>query len=198
MGAALLGAPLLSATAGASTVGLFGAGGVFSASVAASTIGGAVLKFAGSELLSGLLTGAGAFGQIQAGNMQADILNMQARQSELSARQESLKGRQQSLAIKKQLERDLSSQNATFAARGVLAGEGSAAAAAEESRQNASDDIDIATFGAEMGSESEKIQAAQDRISAAAAKKAGRNEAINSIAGSKAIRNTANSLLGNL
>lgn len=198
MGVALLGAPLLSAAGGASTVGLFGAGGVFSASVAASTIGTAALKFAGSSLLSGLLTSSAAYGQIQAGNMQAEIFNMQARQSELSAKQESLRGRQQSLQIKKQLERDLAGQNATFAARGVLAGEGSAEAAAAASRENASEDINLATFGAEMGSESQKIQAAQDRISASAAKKSGRNEAISSIAGSKAVQNLGTSLLERL
>lgn len=75
--------------------------------------------------------------------------------------------------IRKQLERDLSSQNATFAARGVLAGEGSSAAAAEASRTNATEDINIATFGAKLGSESEKFQGAQYRSKAANVKTEG-------------------------
>jgi hypothetical protein len=158
-------------------VGAIGAGGVFSASVAAGTLA----KVVGSSLLTGLLTGASAYGQIQAGNMQADILNMQARQSELSARQETLKGRQTALAIRKDLERTLAGQNATFAARGVLQGEGSAAAAAEASSKNAADDIDLATFGAAMASESEKLEAAQYRAKGQSAKTAGRVNAVNTV-----------------
>lgn len=135
----------------------------------------------GGTLLSGLLTGASAFGQMQAGNMQADIMNIQARQMELNARMESIKGRQQALQIRKQLDRDLASQNATFAARGVLSGEGSSLAAADISRKNAEEDINIAMFGAKMGSESDRLQAAQYRAEGGAAKTAGRIEAINTI-----------------
>lgn len=177
---AIVGSALLSSTAGASTVGLLGAGGVFAP--AAGSIAAGIGSIGTGSLLSGILTGAGAFGQMQAGNMQQRILNLQAQQSELNARMEGLKGRQQALNIKNQLDRDLASQNATFAARGVLQGEGSAAAAAESSKKNAQDDIDTAMFGAEMGAASDRLQASQFRAEGKAAKTAGRVEAISSIA----------------
>lgn len=177
---AIVGSALLSSTAGASTVGLLGAGGVFAP--AAGSIAAGISSIGAGSLLSGLMTGAGAFGQMQAGNMQQKILNLQAQQSELNARMEGLKGRSQALQIRNQLDRDLASQNATFAARGVLQGEGSAMAAADSSKKNAQDDIDTALFGAKMGSESDKLQAAQYRAEGKAAKTAGRIEAINAVA----------------
>lgn len=177
---ALVGSALWTTAGGTAvgTTGLFGAAGSLGAG---GIISGAASSLFGSSLLQGLLTGAGAFGQMQAGNMQASILNMQAQQSELNARMESIKGRTQALQIKKQLDRDLASQNATFAARGVLAGEGSAKAAADISRENAEEDINVAMFGARMGSESDRLQAAQYRAEGSAAKTAGRVEAINTI-----------------
>jgi hypothetical protein len=182
----------MSATAGASTVGALGAGGVFSAKIA----GASLLKIAGGNLLSGLLTGASAFSSIQAGNMQMDILNAQARQADLNARMETLKGKQQALTIRKQLDKDLASMNATFAARGVLAGEGTAAAAEEESRRNAEEDINIARFGAEMGAESDRMQAQQYRMEAGAARSAGVTNALNTITNSRSVRNLSTSLIG--
>lgn len=159
------------------TTGLFGAAGAVGAG---GLITGAMSGIGGS-LLSGLLTGASAFGQMQAGNMSAELLNIQAQQSELSARMETVKGRQQALQIRKELDRNLASQNATFAARGTLAGEGSSAAAADASRKNAAEDIEIATFGAAMGSESEKLEAAQYRAKGANAKTAGTINAIKTV-----------------
>lgn len=182
----LVGAPLMSATAGASVQGLFGVAGTFAP--LAGTAAGAISSIGAGSLLSGLMTGAGAFGQIQAGNMQANILNLQAQQSELNARMETVKGRQQALQIRNQLDRDLASQNATFTARGVLQGEGSAAAASDASKENAEEDINVAQFGAQMGSESDKLQAASDRINAKAAKQSGINKAVNAVASYKPLQ----------
>ena len=194
MTAALLGASLLSDTAGASVVGLAGVGGTFSASVLADS----VARVLGSSLLSGLLTGASAFSSVQAGNMQAGLMNLQGQEADLNARMETLKGRQQALLIKNNLDKDLASQNAIFASRGLLAGEGSAEAAAEESKKNAEEDINVANFGAEMGSESDKLRAAQYRIEAKAARKTGVTDAIGTITNSRSLRNASNSLLSNL
>lgn len=185
--------PILAGVAGtggaAGTVGLFGAGGALS--LTAGSIGL-------PTLFSAVLTGASAFSQMRAGNMQASLYNMQAQQSLMSARMESLKGRQQALQIREKLERDLASQNATFAARGMLSGEGSALAASEKSQANAESDINIATFGAEMGSESEKMQAAQYGISAKSAKKSGVIDAMGTISDSKSISKIGTALLGSL
>lgn len=186
---AMVGASLLSGTAGASTVGLLGAGGVL-APAAGTLFSGGV-----GSLLSGLLTGASAFSQVQAGNLNAQILNIQARQSDLNARQETVKGRQKALAIKDNLERTLAGQNATFEARGVLQGEGSALAAEQASRDNASKDIDSAMFDAQFASESEKLQGTQFRSEAKSSKSAGYTRAAETLAGSRTIRNLGTSLL---
>lgn len=192
VGSALWSAPGVGAIG---TQGLFGAAGSFGAG---GLITGAVSSIGGSTLLSGLLTGASAFGQVQAGNMNANILNLQARQSELNARMETIKGRQQALSIRQQLDRDLASQNATFAARGILDGEGTAAAAAAASRKNAAEDINIAQFGAAMGTESDRLQSAQYKAEAGSAKSAGYTSAVSTIAGSRSVTNITQSLLEGL
>lgn len=176
---ALVGAALLSGTAGASAVGLVGAGGVFAP--AAGSIAGALGSIGGMSLLSGVMTAASAFGQIQSANMQAASLNMQARQADIQARNELLRGRQTSLAIRQQLERDLAGASATFAARGVLAGEGSAQAALDKSRADATEDINIAMYGAKMGAESEMMQGQQYRMEAKASKTLGYTRAATSL-----------------
>ena len=184
-------------TAGGSavgTAGLFGAGGSFG-------MGGTLLSgFVGSggSLLNLGLTAASAFGQVQAGNSSAAILNMQAQQAELNARMETIKGRESALTIKKQLDKDLASQNALFSARGVLQGEGSALAANKTAKANAKADIEVAQFGAEMGSESDKLRASQYKTGAKAAKKSGKTEAINTIASNRTVQNFGYSLLGGI
>lgn len=166
----------MSSTAGASTVGLLGAGGVF-----APMAGSLFTSIGAGTLLSGVMTAASAFGQIQSANMQAQALNMQARQADIQARNELLRGRQTSLAIRQQLERDLAGASATFAARGVLQGEGSSQAALDKSRANATDDINIAMYGAKMGSESEMMQGQQYRAEAKATKTLGYTRAATSL-----------------
>lgn len=131
------------------------------------------------------LTAASAFGSIQAGNQQAAALNMQARQSTLNAGFERIEGRRQSLAIKEQLERDLSSQNALFAARGTLQGEGSSLAAQETAQRNASNDIDLALFNSDIAALNAEQRAANSRSDAKAAKKSGIMDAVGTVAGFK-------------
>lgn len=171
----LFGAPLLSATGGASTVGLLGAGGVFAP--AAGTLASISLTSA----VGAGLTAASAFSSIQAGQQQADALKIQARQSGLNARTERLEGRRQSLQIQDQLERDLASQNALFAARGVLQGEGSAEAAKEEATRQATRDIDLARFNTDIAALNAEQRAANARADASAAKKQGIFDAIGTI-----------------
>lgn len=177
------------------SVGLFGAGGSFG-------MGGSIpalfTSMGGGTLLSGLMTGAAAFGQVSAGNNSAALMNLNAQQADLNARMETIKGREQALTIKTQLNKDLASQNALFSARGVLQGEGSALAANAVSKKNAQADLDVAKFGADTGSESDKLRAAQDRIEAATARKSGKTEALNTLANSRAVQNIGSTLLSGL
>lgn len=189
----LIGAPLLSATAGSSVVGLLGTAGTFAPM--AGSIAGFLGSTSGFSLLSGAMTAASAFGQVQAGNTNAAMLNLQAQQADLNARMQTIKGREEALTIKRQLDKDLSSQNALFSARGILQGEGSAAAAVSQSRKNAKEDIDVAMFGANTGSESDRLRAAQYRTEAKVSRASGRTEALNTIGNSRTFRNIGYSLL---
>lgn len=193
---ALVGQALFTAGGSAvGTTGLFGVAGSFAPTLGsvAGFMGGT-----GGSLLSLGLTGASAFGQIAAGNSSASILNLQAQQAELNARMQGIKGREEALTIKRQLDKDLASQNALFSARGVLQGEGSALAASKTAKANAKADLEVAQFGAEMGSESDKLRASQYRTEAKVARKSGRTEALNTIAGSRTVQNFGYSLLGGI
>jgi hypothetical protein len=129
------------------------------------------------------MTAASSFGSLSAGSAQADALNIQARQSSLNARTERLEGRRQSLAIQEQLDKDLASQNAIFAARGVLEGEGSAEAASEAAKKNASRDINLARFNSELTALSDDQSAANSRADAKAAKQQGIFDAVGALSG---------------
>jgi len=185
MAATLVGAPLLASTAGASTVGMLGAGGVLGAGTGiGATIGSGIAAFQGAgglSLLSGAMTASSAFGQYQSGIMEKRILDIQARQSQISARQELLRGKQQARLIKSQLDKDLASQNAIFGARGLLSGEGSADAAYLEASRNATDDINIALLGADQAYNAKTLESQQYRIEGKAAKSMGRSKALSTI-----------------
>ncbi len=185
-------------TAGGSAVGtqgLFGAAGEFGMG---GTVPSMFSSMGGGTLLNGLMTGAAAYGHVSAGNSSAALLNLNAAQADINARMETIKGREQALTIKNQLNKDLASQNALFSARGVLHGEGSALAAGNVAKKNAAADLEVAKFGADTGSESDKLRAAQDRISASAARKAGKTEAISTVVNSRSFQNLGSTLLSGL
>lgn len=133
------------------------------------------------------LTAASAFSSIQAGNQQAAGLQLQARQAELNARAERLRGRQQATLIQEQLNKDLASQNAIFAARGVLQGEGSAEAAQETAKANASRDIDLARFNADQAAFSAEQRASNARSDASAARTGGFISALDTVSSYRSI-----------
>ena len=134
------------------------------------------------------LTAASAFSSLSAGNQQAASLNLQARQAGLNAQAERLEGRRQALAIQDQLDRDLASQNALFAARGVLQGEGSAEAAAQTAKDNATKDIDLARFNTDMNALNAEQRGANARADASAAKSQGIFDAISTVGSFKAVK----------
>lgn len=114
-----------------------------------------------------------AVSAISAGQQQAQNLKLQSRQAELNADAERLEGRREALAIEGDLARDLASQNALFGARGVLEGEGTAEAAAEASKENASADIERALFNAEITALSGEQRSSNLKSDASAAKREG-------------------------
>lgn len=161
------------------------AGTMFSMA-ASSTM--AALPSIGSMLAIGG-TAASMFGSISAGQQKSDILNLQARQSELDARYETLKGKEQSRIIQKNLERDLASQNAYFATRGLLEGEGSAETAMITSKESATKDINAAMFGSEYASNVSNLQATQYRMSGRSAETSGYTNALGTLVSSRAANN---------
>lgn len=171
----LFGAPLLSAS-GSSVVGAIGSGGVF------APLSGSIAASLGSVgTLSVGLTAASAFGSIQAGNAQAASLNLQSQQAALNSRIERLQGRQQATLIKDQLNSDLASQNAIFGARGLLQGEGTAQAAEEKARLNASQSIDNAKFNSEVSALNAEQRASNLKSEASSAKTAGFTNAVRTV-----------------
>jgi len=122
-------------------------------------IGGLAAGGGATAGLTGLIGGTAIGGSLVSAFSQKKAFDMQARQSEFNAKLERLEGRRQSLDISRQLERDLASQNALFAARGGGAGEGSALAVAGESRSAASEAIDNARFNASVGALGREQQA---------------------------------------
>jgi hypothetical protein len=131
------------------------------------------------------LTAASAFASLSAGEQKASGLELQARQAGLNARAERLEGRRQALTIQDQLDRDLASQNALFAARGQLQGEGSAEAAREAAQENATKDIDLARFNTDMNALNAEQRAANARSDASAAKSKGIFDAISTVSSLK-------------
>ena len=118
---------------------------------------------------------------IKSGLDQSASLVEQSKQAKLNARFEKIKGRDQALQIKEQLENDLASQNAIFASRGSLSGEGSALAALNVSKANATRDIDIARFNTEINVQNANSRAANLRGQASASLLKGISGAFGSI-----------------
>lgn len=127
------------------------------------------------------MTAASAFSSIQAGKAESNALKVQARQAGVNARLERLEGRRQAGAIQDQLEKDLASQNAIFAARGSLQGEGSAAAAAAAANNNATRDINLALFNSEIGALNAEQRASNNRADAKAARSKGFKDALSTV-----------------
>lgn len=133
------------------------------------------------------LTAASAFSSLQAGGAEAAAQEVAARQAGLNARVEGLRGRQDALDIQRQLSRDLASQNALFAARGGLLGEGSAGAARDIAKERASQNIDTALFNANIAQGNAEQRAINARAEGRAAKRAGVFGAVTSLADFKPI-----------
>jgi len=120
-----------------------------------------------------LLTAASIAAPIIQGRNENAIYKAQAKQSELSARTEELKGRDQASKIRDSLRATLASQNAAFAARGISLSGGTPMSIANQSKTQASRDIQTTQFGSTMAAEAERGNAQQQRMSGKAALSAG-------------------------
>jgi hypothetical protein len=114
------------------------------------------------------------------GQQQAASYKAQAQQSQFAARQEELKGRQQADNIRRSLQATLASQNAAFSARGISLSSGTPLNLANVSKSEASNDIQIAQFGAAQSAGALRSQAGQQKIQASSAKVAGYTQAATS------------------
>lgn len=130
----------------------------------------------------------GAMSAINAGKAQSSMYKNQAQQYELNAQLEKIKGRQEALTLKQQRDQNIASINATFAARGVYSGSGTAAQASIESRKNAADAIDMAMFNSTMQSSQLRGQAANLRTEARTAKRGGYIDAITGLAKNRGVQ----------
>lgn len=111
-----------------------------------------------------------AAGQANAGNQQAQIAAAQQRQYELSARQEELKGREQADKIRRGLQATLASQKAIFAGRGISPLSGTPMSIGNDSRTQASIDIEDAMFNAGTAASALRGQGYQSRLEGNAAR----------------------------
>lgn len=166
------------------TQGFFGAGGSFGMGGTISNLFSGV----GGTLLQGALTGASAFSQVSAGKSTAGLMTLNAQQAELNAQMETLKGRESALTIKAQLNKDLAGQNALFSSRGVLQGEGSSLAAQSLSKKNATADLNVAQLGADVGSESDRLRAAQYRTEGKTAIQTGNSDALATVGKNRVVQ----------
>jgi hypothetical protein len=160
------------------------AGTAATATAAATAATSGLIGTAGAVTFGGLastaLTGFSVLGAISGGNQQASAYKAQAQQSQLAARQEELKGRQQADNIRRSLQATLASQNAAFSARGISLASGTPANLANVSKNEASNDIQIAQFGAAQSAEANRSQAGQSKLQASSAKIAGYTQAATS------------------
>lgn len=145
--------------------------------------------------LSVAMMGMSVLSSIQAGYAQQSMMNFQATQSSLNAQAEEIKGRQDALKIKENRDKALASLNAGFAARGGITGSGTPFAAMVESNRAASEDINLALFGAQTRAASDISQAAQLKAEGSAAVRGGYMNALSTIARSSPVQNKLSSLL---
>jgi hypothetical protein len=142
------------------------------AGATASAIAGSSL-FAALPSIGSVLSFGSAIGSIMGGGQEAAVYKAQAKQSELAARTEELKGRDQANKIRDSLRATLASQNAAFAARGISLNSGTPLNLANQSKTQASMDIETAQFGSTMAAEAERGTAQQQRMSASSARTKG-------------------------
>lgn len=118
---------------------------------------------------------------VQSGRQQAAVYKMQGQQAQMAAQQEELRGREQADKIRQALQRTLASQNATFAARGISPNSGTPRVIANESRSEASRDIELARFGAGQSAFKHSSEAGQYVVSSRSARLSGFGSALNNI-----------------
>ncbi len=183
MAAALLPVIASAATSAGTSAALATAGGVATAAQVAATTGGMIgsALTAATPFVSGAFSLLSAGSALMGGSQQAAVYKAQGVQNELAARQEELRGRDQADKIRRSLQATLASQNAAFASRGISLASGTPVNLGNVSKNEASYDIQLAQFGSGMSAAAERGNAAQNKMSAGAAKIAGYGSAATSL-----------------
>ena len=112
-------------------------------------------------IISAAATAASVGSTIVSGMNQKRQLAFQEEQAKKQARLEDLRSKETAVKLREQLNRDLSSANASFASRGVVSTSGSAEQAKIEARKEAAREIDTAMFGGQQQASQLRGQAAQ-------------------------------------
>jgi membrane protein involved in colicin uptake len=118
-------------------------------------------------------TAASVYGQYQQSQGQASQLNtqaqqaaLQARQAEIAARQEELRGQSDANAVREALLRNLATQNARYAAAGVMLADGTTETVAEAAKAEAERELTIRGAGADQRAAAARGEAAGQRTRA--------------------------------
>lgn len=130
--------------------------------------------------ITGAISSAGA--SVAAGQQQATLLEAEAKQKQFAAKQEIVNAKEQVNTIQRQLIEDIATQNASFAARGILSSSPSVLAAVGRSAQNATRDIQVARAGGVSSSFTSSAEASVARSQKTTARTTGVLNAIPSLA----------------
>lgn len=178
----LLGAPLLSATAGASTVGLIGAGGafapamgtLFSGSALSALSTGLTLASASSSLFGGLQQASALKTQ---GAQEAWALNMTAREDMLSAKEEVTRGKEEANDIMDAMIQTIGQQRVAAAANGMDIGFGTPVSVENATRDLANLQLGVTRSDAQIRSIARRRQSYATRQRASAVRSASQQNA---------------------
>lgn len=124
------------------------------AAIAAVVSAVATVAAAGSQIMQAQQQAAGQ-------RNQAALDAVRARQQELEARGVEARGTAEALDVRENLLRTLAAQNARYAASGILLGDGTPQAVADETRADAERQLDILSTNTTIAAEGARIGAAQ-------------------------------------
>lgn len=130
-----------------------------------ATTGAASQRAAGIQMIgSGLTSLISTAASLKNASIQAKQFKLQGAFNELAASQEKLRAREQSVFLRKKFLQNISSANASFAARGVSTGSGIGRQFAIQSLRNLSEDIQATELNSQAAQNSLTLRATQARL----------------------------------
>jgi hypothetical protein len=144
------------------------------AEVLTSTSGAATQKQAGMlQIGSGLTSLMSGIASFSAASIQARQFKIQGAFDQLAASQEKLKAREQAVFLRKKFLANISSANASFAARRVSTGSGGARQFAIQSLRTLGEDIQATELSSQAAQNTLQLRASQSNLAASAARNLG-------------------------